>query len=144
MAQNQLAARRHRSIFVKKQTAILFSRIESRCDGIYANIEWRPFPGEKLREIHHRRLSRRIGYDTRHRDMGGDACYIDDAALAIFLHGRTKLLTGEQRPANQIQVKIFSPVIDRNLFERVFGCDGYPRIIAARSIYQNRWNAEPA
>ena len=76
--------------------------------------------------------------------MGGDACYIDDAAFAIFLHRRTKLLARQHRPANQIQVKIFSPVIDRNLFERVFGCDGYSRIIPARSIYQNRWNAERA
>ena len=49
---------------LKSKTAILFSRIESGGDQNYANIEWRPFPGEKLGEIRHRCLGRRIGYDT--------------------------------------------------------------------------------
>src|SRR5258708_28841404 len=75
--------------------------------------------------------------------MARDTCDVNDAALVIFPHRRAELLARRQHAANEVQIEIFAPIFNRNLFERMFGRNVNPRIVATGSIYEDCGNAEP-
>ncbi len=63
--------------------------------------------------------------------MRGDACDIDDAAAPALAHGRAEFLRGQEGAADEVEVKIGTPVRWIDLFKRTLGGDGDGGVIAA-------------
>src|SRR5690349_6439200 len=76
--------------------------------------------------------------------MRGNAGDVDNAALFPREHARPKLLAWQQRPANQVQIRVGLPIRQCNLFERSLSANRYLWFSPTGSVDKYGWSAESA
>ena len=123
MGPNGLCAFGWRAILVKENLSILFGGKKARSNGVDTHALAGPFAGEKLAEAENSRFGCRIGYDARKRKVRGDTGDIDDRALSARDHSGSEDLAGDQDPANDIEVEVRFPILDRNVLKGAAGAD---------------------
>src|SRR5262249_16856211 len=74
--------------------------------------------------------------------MSGDARDINDAAFTLALHHRSKNLTGQKCAADQIQIKVLTPLGRFDCLERMTCRDCDPRIVGGGGVDENRRDTE--
>lgn len=76
--------------------------------------------------------------------MRGDAGDVDDAAAPARTQARAKFLTRQHHAADEVEIEVCVPVLQRDLLERALGGDSDLRVVATGGVHENRRRAELA
>ena len=142
MRPDRLGASGWRAVVVKQQFAILFRGKKAGRNAVDADAFGRPFAREKLGQRKHGSFAGTIGDHAGERQMSGNARDVDDRAVTPRAHRRGKLLARKEHAANEVEVEVRAPILERDRFKGALRRHRNAWVVPARRIDQNAGRTE--